>query len=121
MTNPVVHFEITGRDPGRLRDYYGALFGWEFAVGGSTVPAVSDPGTYGFTEPGTIPGGVGGGPGHTPHTVFYIGVPDVAAALDQAIALGGTRVMGPATAPGSTLVVAHVADPEGNLIGLAGQ
>jgi len=29
MRNPVVHFEIIGTDPQRLRGYYDELFGWE--------------------------------------------------------------------------------------------
>jgi predicted enzyme related to lactoylglutathione lyase len=29
MGPPVVHFEIIGTDPHRLRDYYGELFGWD--------------------------------------------------------------------------------------------
>jgi len=32
MVNPVVHFEIIGTDPERLRRYYCALFGWNFAA-----------------------------------------------------------------------------------------
>jgi uncharacterized protein len=28
---PVVHFEIIGVGPARLRSYYGELFGWEFS------------------------------------------------------------------------------------------
>ncbi|MDR7274440.1 VOC family protein [Catenuloplanes atrovinosus] len=120
MTHPVVHFEIIGRDPGKLREYYGTLFGWTFAVGGDTAPGVSAEGRYGFTEPGPIPGGIGGGPDHAPRSLFYVGVPDVPAALERAVALGGTRVMGPERTPGGDLVVAHVTDPEGNLIGLAG-
>ena len=38
MGNPVVHFEITGSDPARLRDYYGELFGWQFDTSGSGLP-----------------------------------------------------------------------------------
>ena len=120
MTHPVVHFEIIGTDPGALRGYYAELFGWEFATGGPVAPEVSAAGDYGFTEGPTIPGGVGGGPGYHPHVVFYVGVPDVEAALRQAERLGGRRVMGPAGSPGTGLVVAHFTDPEGNLIGLAG-
>jgi predicted enzyme related to lactoylglutathione lyase len=63
---------------------------------------------------------VGGGAGYHPHVVFYIGVPDVEAALQKAERLGGKRTMGPEQAPGRDLVVAHFTDPEGNLIGLAG-
>jgi uncharacterized protein len=118
---PVVHFEIIGPDPAALRDFYGGLFGWEFATPSDTAPSVSAPGGYGFTEPpGGIPGGVGGGVGFGPRVVFYIGVPDVPAALARAVQLGGTAVMGPETAPGGKLRVAHFTDPQGNLIGLAG-
>ncbi len=126
MADPVVHFEIIGADPGRLRGFYGDLFGWTFDTGGPVAASVSQAGEYGFTEPGGggdapgIPGGVGGGAGFRPQVVFYVGVPDVGAALRKAEQLGGTRVMGPDQAPGRELVVAHFTDPEGNLIGLAG-
>jgi predicted enzyme related to lactoylglutathione lyase len=55
----------------------------------------------------------------TSHAVFYVGVPDVGAALQRAEDLGGTRVMGPVTSPNG-LVVGHFKDPEGTLIGVAG-
>jgi predicted enzyme related to lactoylglutathione lyase len=101
MGQPVVHFEIIGKDPERLRSYYSRLFGWEFETPSPVASEVSDPDSYGFvdlltTEDGTgIRGGIGGGAGHDNHAVFYVGVPDVQAALDQAEQLGGTRVMGP--------------------------
>ncbi|WBB73200.1 VOC family protein [Micromonospora sp. WMMD1128] len=126
MSQPVVHFEIIGTDPQRLRGYYSTLFGWEFDVGGPVAESVSRPGEYGFTDPAAgsdqsgIPGGVGGGADHRPHVVFYVGVPDVEAALRRAEQLGGSRAMGPERAPGRDLVVAHFTDPEGNLVGLAG-
>lgn len=120
MAQQVVHFEIIGADPGRLREYYGGLFGWEFAVGGPVAGEVSEAGKYGFVEGETIPGGVGGGTGHVPHTVFYVGVDDVGAALEKAESLGGKRAMGPVRSPNDALTVAHFTDPEGNLIGLAG-
>jgi predicted enzyme related to lactoylglutathione lyase len=124
MGQPVVHFEVIGSDPARLRSYYGRLFGWEFDVSGPVAPAVSQQGNYGFTDTGAtagtgIPGGVGGGPDHDSHVIFYVGVPDVEAALRDAERLGGTRRMGPERAPGGNLVVGHFTDPEGNLIGLA--
>src|SRR5262249_7518060 len=102
MGQPVVHFEIIGSDPARLRGYYGELFGWADDTSGPVAESVSRPGEYGFTEPGdgtAIPGGVGGGPGYRPHVVFYVGVPDVEAALQRAESLGGKRVMGPERAP----------------------
>ncbi|MEC3980925.1 VOC family protein [Amycolatopsis sp. H20-H5] len=123
MGQPVVHFEIIGTDPAKLRDYYGALFGWEFDTSGPVAEAVSEQGNYGFVNAGAgggIAGGVGGGAGYEGHTVFYVGVPDVEAALRKAESLGGTRRMGPERAPGGALVVGHFTDPEGRLIGVAG-
>jgi uncharacterized protein len=125
MGQPVVHFEVIGRDPERLRGYYGDLFGWEFDTSAPVPEEVSEPTNYGFVEGTTtgdetgIPGGVGGGPAYESHVLFYVGVPDVGAALRQAERLGGRRMMGPVTAP-TGLVVGHFTDPEGNLIGVAG-
>jgi predicted enzyme related to lactoylglutathione lyase len=120
MGAPVVHFEIVGTDPQRLRGYYGELFGWRFDVGGA-AEAVSAPGDYGFVNPdsGGIPGGVGGGAGYPHRTLFYVGVPDVETALREAERLGGTRVSGPHGNPDGTLSVGFFTDPEGHLVGLA--
>jgi predicted enzyme related to lactoylglutathione lyase len=125
MGQPVVHFEIIGKNPAKLRDYFRELFGWEFDVPSPVSEAVSDPAQYGFvdrmtTSDGTgIPGGVGGGAGYEGHAIFYIAVPDVEAALAKAESLGGKRRMGPERAP-SGLVMGHFTDPEGNLVGVAG-
>jgi uncharacterized protein len=125
MGQPVVHFEIIGNDPGKLRQYYGELFGWEFDTGARISQAVSQPGNYGFVNRNTtgddvgIPGGVGGGTGYDGYATFYVAVPDVEAALQKAEHLGGTRRMGPTRAP-TGLVVGHFTDPEGNLVGVAG-
>ncbi|HEY6178404.1 MAG TPA: VOC family protein [Kofleriaceae bacterium] len=126
MGHPVVHFEIIGKNPENLRTYYSKLFGWEFDTDSPVAEAVSQPGSYGFVDRNTtsdgtgIPGGVGGGARYDSHALFYIGVPDVEAALRNAERLGGKRRMGPQKNPGKDLVVAHFTDPEGNLIGLAG-
>jgi predicted enzyme related to lactoylglutathione lyase len=125
MGQPVVHFEIIGPDPEKLRSYYRELFGWEFDTSGLVSAAVSEPTNYGFVEQNTtdagagIPGGVGGGLGYVSRATFYVGVPDVEAALQRAERLGGIRVMGPKQAP-TGLVVGHFRDTEGNLIGVAG-
>jgi len=37
MGHAVVHFEIIGTDPAKLRDYYGELFGWKFDVGDAST------------------------------------------------------------------------------------
>lgn len=122
---PVVHFEIVGKDPSALRGYFGALFGWEFDTPSPVADEVSDADQYGFLELLTgedgsgIRGGIGGGPDRHPQALFYVGVPDVEAALRRAEELGGTRTMGPATSPNG-LVVGQFRDPEGNLVGVAG-
>lgn len=126
VPRPVVHFEIIGKDPVRLRSYYGELFGWDYDTSGPVPPEISEAGGYGFVEATTtedgvgIPGGVGGGDAYDASVYFYVGVDDVEAALEHAEQLGGTRRLGPTRVPGTDLVVGHFADPEGNLIGVAG-
>ena len=125
MADPVVHFEIIGTNPQRLREYYQALFGWKFATPSPVAAEVSDADQYGFLDliqaddGAGIRGGVGGGANFAAQAIFYVGVPGVSAALERAEALGGTRLMGPVTSPNG-LVVAHFRDPEGTVIGLAG-
>ena len=124
MARPVVHFEVIGADPDRLRRYFGDLFDWQFDTPSPVAVEVSDPDSYGFLDlvagpdGSGIRGGIGGGAGYPSHAVFYVSVPDVEAALQRAVELGGTRTLGPATSP-SGLVVGHFTDPEGNLIGVA--
>src|SRR4051812_10319144 len=109
MPGPVAPFEIIGRDPRAPRRVYGEPVEWGFDTGGTVSDAVSRPDDYGFVErtaleDGTgIPGGVGGGSAYAPQVLFYVGVPDVEEALRQAEGLGGTRVLGPARAPGRDL------------------
>lgn len=101
MSRPVVHFEIVGARPAELRRYHGELFGWRYDVGDAVTEEVSRPGEYGFVDGGDgINGGVCGGTGFTPHVLFYVGVPDVEAALREAERLGGHPRRG-AGAPGA--------------------
>jgi predicted enzyme related to lactoylglutathione lyase len=118
MGQPVVHFEVIGKDGDKLKSYYAEMFGWEIDS--------SNPMNYGIVqregnvspEGIGIGGGVGGGPeGYEGHVTFYVSVPDVEAALVKAESLGGTRVMGPETIMGD-MVLGQFTDPEGHLIGL---
>ncbi|MEU7870912.1 VOC family protein [Dactylosporangium sp. NPDC049140] len=122
MGQPVVHFEISGIEPGRLRDYYAGLFDWRFNPPGSAATtSVSADGDYHFVEADSagINGGVGGGAGYPQRVLFYVGVPDVGQALARAESLGGKRLMGPEPATGA-FTVGHFQDPEGNVLGVAG-
>jgi hypothetical protein len=123
MGQPVVHFEIIGGDPASLRQFYTDLFDWTFETEGPAAKEIV--GDYGFVAPTMtsdgfgIPGGVGGGPGFEHRVLFYVGVPDVEAALRTAEEGGGSRIIGPYQEPGSDLVVGLFADPEGHVIGVA--
>jgi len=103
MGQPVVHFEIIGGDPIQLRTYYAELFEWTFQENSPVAPEVSEIDNYSFinrmtTADGTgIPGGVGGGHGFRSHAIFYVGVPDVEAALQRllrVLAAGGEMSCG---------------------------
>ena len=113
MAQPVVHFEVIGQDPDKLRDYFGRLFGWEWAepMGPQSYSTI--------TNADGVGGGVGGGPeGYSGHVTFYVQVPDVEAALARAESLGGTRMMGPDEVPGAGIVIGLLNDPEGHVVGV---
>lgn len=116
MAQPVVHFEVIGKDADKLRDYYGQLFGWEFGEPmGPTDYTV-------LTNANGLGGGIGGTPeGYDGHVTFYVQVPDVEAALAQAESLGGGRMMGPDEVPGVGIVIGLMTDPEGRTVGLMSQ
>jgi uncharacterized protein len=114
---PVVHFEVVGQDADALREYYGELFGWQFAepMGPTNYTTVQDP-------PNGVGGGIGSAPeGYPGHVTFYVAVPDVGAALDKAESLGGSRMMGPDEVPGAGITIGLFSDPEGHVIGLVTQ
>jgi predicted enzyme related to lactoylglutathione lyase len=118
MGQPVVHFEIVGKDGETLRTYYAGLFGWAIEANG--------PQNYGVVQRDVnadgvgIGGGIGGAPspGYSGHVTFYVEVPDVEAALAKAERLGGTRIFGPDKVPGTSIELGQFTDPEGHLIGL---
>lgn len=120
MGQPVLHFEVIGKDGDKLRAYYADLFGWEFedAQGPMNYGVVQREGNTSPEGIG-IGGGVGGVEGdYAGHVTFYVGVPDVEAALTKAESLGGKRLRGPDEVPGQGIVIAHFTDPEGHVIGL---
>jgi predicted enzyme related to lactoylglutathione lyase len=118
MGQPVVHFEVVGKDGPALQSFYSELFGWKLDT--------NNPMGYGVVgrEDNVNPdgvgigGGVGQGPeGYPGHVTFYVEVPDVEAALARAESLGGTRMMGPDEVM-EGLVIGLFTDPEGHTIGL---
>ena len=114
MPHPVVHAEIRSSDPDATREFFGKLFGWSY----------SDGAYPGYTF---VASGAEGGPptaisplqGAGDHVLFFVGVEDVAAALSQAEALGGSIVQPEQQVPGVSFGV--FADPQGHQIGVAVQ
>jgi predicted enzyme related to lactoylglutathione lyase len=117
MGQPVVHFEVIGKDGAALRSFYSDLFGWKIDS--------DNPMNYGMvqrdgnvsSDGAGIGGGIGVGPeGYPGHVTFYIEVPDVEAALVKAESLGGSRVMGPEVM--EQVEIGLFNDPEGHLVGV---
>jgi predicted enzyme related to lactoylglutathione lyase len=122
MGQPVVHFEVVGKDIEGLKSFYSEVAGWSYdePPAQEGVPPYALVPRDGNTNPDGvgIGGGIGVGPeGYDGHVTFYIEVPDVGASLDQAEKLGGTKVMGPESM-GEGLVIGLFNDPEGHLVGL---
>ncbi|HEY2945010.1 MAG TPA: VOC family protein [Vicinamibacteria bacterium] len=111
MGNPVVHFEVVGRDAGALQGFYREAFGWRIEP---QVPG------YAMALPNAedgINGGVGAAPNGAGHVTFYVEVQDLSAALGRIETLGGRRVAGPMDVPGGPSI-ALFSDPEGHVVGL---
>lgn len=112
MSNPVVHFEILGKDGKQLQEYYANLFGWKINA--------DNPMAYGLVQAGE--GGIGGGISGTGGqgqngVLIYVAVPDLQAALDKAVALGG-KVVHPIEHIPGMVTFAQIQDPQGNIMGI---
>ena len=110
---PVVHFEITAREPERLRTFYAELFSWDIGDG----PLMNIPAGLGGPEPGPA--------GHIRQSertgvALYVQVRDLRESLEQAAALGGTVTLEPLDVPGGP-TIAGITDPEGNPVTLVQQ
>jgi predicted enzyme related to lactoylglutathione lyase len=118
MGQPVVHFEVIGKDGATLQRYYSELFGWEVDADNALhYGSVTREGNTNADGAG-IAGGIAALPDYAGHVTFYVEVPDVEASLVTAEQLGGTRVFGPDEVPGTDIEIGQFTDPEGHLIGL---
>jgi predicted enzyme related to lactoylglutathione lyase len=115
MADPVLWFEVVGKNGAGLRKFYSTLFGWEIA-------AATGDSDYGLVtaDKGGIGGGVGkspdGGPGHV---TFFVEVDDPAAYLKKVEKLGGNVLVPPTELPEYHLTFAYFTDPEGHVVGLS--
>ena len=113
MGNPVVHFEVVGRNAQALQRFYKDAFDWQIEEAIPDFYAMAHPG-----GDGGINGGIGAAMDDgTGHVTFYVAVPDLEAAMSKIEGLGGSTVMGATEVPeGPT--IAMFGDPEGHLVGL---
>ncbi len=111
MGQPVVHFEIVGKDAKKLQEFYAGLFGWHIDA--------DNPMNYGIVDThgdGGIGGGIG--PAQGPNQVtFYVQVDDPQAYLNKIEGIGGKTIV-PVTEIPDMVTFALFADPEGNVVGL---
>jgi len=118
MGQPVVHFEVIGKDGAKLQDFYSELFGWEIDADNSMNYGMV-PRDGNTTDDGI---GIGGGVGPAQEgsdgwVTFYVATDDVEGSLKKAEGLGGTRVMGPMQVPEGP-EIGLFNDPEGHLVGV---
>jgi predicted enzyme related to lactoylglutathione lyase len=108
--NPVTWFEIVGKDGGKLRDFYGKIFGWQF-----NLPPDMD---YGMIDGqnGGIGGGVGGAGDGGAHAIWYAEVADPAAKMKEIVGAGGKEAQPVMSGPMVTF--GYFTDPAGNLVGI---
>jgi uncharacterized protein len=110
MGNPVVHFEVYGRNAKAQQEFYSKAFGWEIHA--------DNPMNYGLVHTEAADKGIGGGVAEgDPRVGFMIEVPDLEKSIAQVESLGG-KVVTPVTVIPNMATFAEFADPEGNVIGL---
>ncbi len=114
MPNPIVHFEIMGKNGKKLQEFYSNLFGWKIDA--------NNPMNYGlaFTKDGQT--GIDGGIGQTderrpPYVTCYAAVEGIQSYLDKAVKLGASIVV-PVTVVPNTVTFCLFKDPDGNTFGI---
>jgi uncharacterized protein len=118
MGQPVVHFEITGKDGEKLQSYYSELFGWDIKADNEMKYGIVDREGNTNADGVGIGGGIATGPeGYGGHVTFYVEVPNVEESLAKAESEGGSRMMGPEEVM-EGLVIGLFNDPEGHTIGV---
>ena len=111
MGQPIVHFEILGKDHAAIRDFYAAQFGWgmQEAMEGYTLVTTAE---------GSVAGAVGTPPeGLDRMVTLYIQVESIDDALASIAKAGGATVVPRTVIPGM-VTYAQFTDPAGNVVGL---
>ena len=113
MGAPIVHFEIPGKDAGKLGSFYGDLFDWDVDA--------DNPMNDGLVRKQTetsIGGDIDQAPDEQPgHVRFCVEVENLQACLDEVESMEGKTVILPTEIP-DMVTFALSQDPEVNLIGI---
>ena len=115
MGNPVVHFEISGRDGEKLSEFYSSLFGWNIndnTHGIYSVDPEAENGVDGHIFSSTDD------PCSDNGVTIYIQVEDLETALEKVENCGGQTLVPPRAIPSGRGSFAMILDPSGNCIGL---
>ena len=107
MPSPILHVDILGADEPAQHRFYAELFGWQVDPKGpgNALVRTPDGGPDGALVDADAPG-----------VSIGVGVEDLAAAVERAVALGGTVLMPPTD--NGWVVKAQVTDPAGNPVTL---
>src|SRR3954463_2411192 len=118
MGNPVVHWELMSKDPGKVADFYARIFGWKVDYHPQINYQVGDTAAEGGMR--GINGGIvkpdreGPWPGNM---LFYVLVDDLAAYRKKIVAAGGKIHVEEQKVPGMGWLSLFT-DPEGRMNGL---
>jgi predicted enzyme related to lactoylglutathione lyase len=107
MSNPIVHFDLSGPDEGALHRFYGELLGWEVDAKGPGYALVRTP-------EGGPDGAIVESEG--PSLALGVAVDDLDAAVAEALRLGGELLSGPVD--NGWVKKALLRDPAGNKVSL---
>lgn len=115
MGNPVMWFEIAGKNGEKLSEFYRSLFGWEISPETNGIHLCDpspDQGIKGHIFPTTddMP--------YTNHVTIYISVEDLQAAVAKVESKGGKILIPPQEIPDFGGSFAMILDPSGNVLGL---
>jgi predicted enzyme related to lactoylglutathione lyase len=108
MTAPIVFFDIAGPDLTQLQQFYSTVFKWDVGADGRFATRVES------SSGGMLPASLRQDPAGI---MFYIGVDDVTARLNELQAAGGTIEVPRFEVPG-VVVLGLFKDPAGNRLGL---
>ena len=113
MSHPIVHAEIRSSDPDATRPSSASC------SAGATPPRAPSPATPSSTPacPDALYTAISPLQGDRDLVTFFVGVDDMAGAIERRPQLGGRVVQEPVTVPGVSFAL--IADPQGHVVGLA--